>query len=165
MAKKYPLHELVTIKKKKLEEAERILREKKEKLAQEEEKLEKAEKARDKVKKHRLDKLEQLRNALDEGQGTGKLMEKRTYLKLVDEKLAVEEKRVQDQIKQVDLAKQEVERAREEMIKRQKDVEKLAEHKKEWNRDMLKELELEEGREGDEMGTSRYISEKKKKKK
>ena len=43
MAKKYPLEQLAFIKKKKLEEAERILREKKEKLAEEEELLRKVE--------------------------------------------------------------------------------------------------------------------------
>ena len=102
MGKKYPLQQLAFIKKKKLEEAERILREKKEKLAVEEDKLAHIEKERDKIKKHKQDKLQQLRDALDEGERTDKVEQKRIYLKIVEEKLKQHEKKVVDQKKEVD---------------------------------------------------------------
>jgi len=164
MAKKYPLEQLAIIKKKKLEEAERILREKKENLIQEEEKLTTVEKARDKAKKHKVDKLEQLRGALDEGERTDKIEQKRIYLKLVNEKLSQHEKKVADQQKQVEKAEEEVEKARQEMLKKTRDVEKLQEHKKEWKVEMRRELEKDEAIEGDEMGGARFIADKRKKK-
>lgn len=99
MAKKYPLEQLAFIKQKKLEEAERVLRKKKEKLLEEEKKLKAVEKERDKVKKHKQAKLTQLRKALDEGERTDKLEQKRTYLKLVEEDLKVQEDKVEAQKK------------------------------------------------------------------
>jgi len=165
MAKEYPLHQLQVIKKKKLEEAERVLREKKEKLAAEEEKLKKLEDERDKVKKHRQDKLTQLRAALDEGMRTDKIEQMRLYMKLVDEKLKVHEKKVADQIKQVEKAELEVEEARKAMVKREREVEKLKEHAHEWKKEEAKELEKEEAKETDEMGSTRFIMKKKKREK
>lgn len=165
MGKEYPLEQLVIIKKKKLEEAEKVLREKKEKLAIEEEKLKKLEDERDKVKKHKQDKLTQLRAALDEGERTDKIEQMRIYMKLVDERLKQHEKKVADQIKQVEKAEEEVEVARKTMIKRQRDVEKLKEHAQDWRKEEAREIEKEEAKETDEMGTTRFIRSKKKKNK
>ncbi len=91
MAKKYPLEQLVIIKQKRLEEAERELREKKELLAQAEEKLEKVKAARDQVLNHKDDKIEQLRAGLDEGVPANKVEEMRNYLIVVEEDLQKKE--------------------------------------------------------------------------
>jgi len=162
MKKKYPLEQLVFIKKKKLQEAEKMLREKKEELEAEEEKLVKVEAERDKVKVHKMEKLTQLREALDEGKPAAKIEEMRIYLKIVDEKLKSHENKVILQQKEVEKAEEAVEEARKEMLKRQRDVEKLKEHKGDWTKEMVRELEREEAKEGDEMGTTRYIRNKKK---
>ncbi|NGX39494.1 MAG: hypothetical protein KR126chlam1_00823 [Chlamydiae bacterium] len=161
MAKKYPLEQLVFIKKKKLEEAERILREAKDKLDLEEEKLKKVEAERDKVLKHKQDKLEQIRDALDKGTRTDKIEQMRLYLKLVKEKLIAHEKKVSDQVKEVEKAEEAIEAARKVMVLRQQHVEKLKEHKGEWTKEMLKELEKEEAKEAEEMSTARFIRQKK----
>ena len=164
MAKEYPLEQLAIIKKKKLEEAERMLREKKEKLLAEEEKLARIEKERDKIKTHKLEKLSQLRSGLDEGLRTDKIETMRLYLKTVEEKLKQHEKRVIVQQKEVEKAEDAVEVARLEMIKRQQNVEKLKEHKGLWQKEVKKELEKEEDKETDEIGSTRYVTRKRKKK-
>ncbi len=165
MAKKYPLEQLVIIKQKRLEEAERELRDKKELLAQAEEKLEKVKAARDQVLNHKDDKIEQLRAGLDEGVPANKVEEMRNYLKVVEEDLQKKEKQVELQEKKVVEAEEAVEEARQMMIKRQKAVEKLSQHYKEWQKEMQIEEEREEGILGDEMGTARYIRDQRMRKK
>lgn len=160
--KKYPLEQLAVIKKKKLQEAERILREKKEALAQEEEKLTRVEKERDKAKAHKQDKLEQIRHALDTGEKTTKIQQMRTYLKIAEEKVQSHENKVIAQTQEVKKAEEAVETARKEMLKRQRDIEKLKEHKEDWKKEMQLELEKEEAKDEDETGTIRYIRQRKK---
>lgn len=165
MAKKYPLEQLAIIKQKKLDEAEQLLRDKRAALLVEEKKLTKVEKERDEVKKHKLDKLTQLRSAMDEGERADKIEQGRHYLKLVDEKLILAEKKVEAQKEQVKKAQHAVETARLEMIKRQKAVEKFKEHKELWKKEMRQEQEKKEGAEADEMGTSQFISRRKREEK
>jgi flagellar biosynthesis chaperone FliJ len=160
----YPLEQLAIIKQKKLEEAERILQEKKRALAKEEEKLRALEKERDEVKHHREAKLTQLRAKLDEGTTTDKIQQMKTYLKIVDEKLKQKEDRVKQQQKQVESARAEVEVARKNLFSRQKDIEKLAIHRKEWDKERKLQLEHQEGLEGDEIGSAMHILRKRAKK-
>jgi len=151
-AEKYPLSQLSLIKKKRLEEAEKVLREKKEVLAKAEEKLAEIEKKRDEVKNHYQDKLTQIRAKLDEGAHPDKITQMRHYLKTVADDLAREEKKVTAQKEVVKKAEAEVEVARQDLFKKQKDVEKLSLHHEEWKKEMRTlENRLEE-RETDEMG-------------
>jgi len=163
MAKEYPLEQLAFIKKKKLQEAERELRDKKEALIDEQKKLTKVMKERDEVKRHKIDKLTKLREDLDSGESTKKIEEGRNYLQIVEDKLKIEEKKVEAQEKEVQKAEEAVEAARVEMLRRQQQVEKLKEHKSEWTDEMKKELEKEEAKEADETGSSRFLLNKKKK--
>lgn len=149
---RYPLEQIAIIKQKKLEEAERVLREKKLALEKEQEKLRKVEKERDEVKEHRFAKLTQLREKMDAGEPSTKIEQMRNYLKVVDEKLKSKELKVKDQIKQVETAKQQVEIARNDMIKKQQNVEKMKIHRKEWEKEMKALEEYREGVETDEMG-------------
>ena len=57
MNPKYPLNQLVRIKKRRLEEAERTLKQKRKELEKEIEKQKQAEKVRDESKNHKEDKL------------------------------------------------------------------------------------------------------------
>jgi flagellar biosynthesis chaperone FliJ len=161
MAEKYPLDQLAQIKKKRLEEAENVLREKKEALAKEQDKLAQLEKKRDEVKAHYKEKLSQLREKLDAGSSTAKITQMKQYLKIVTEELAVEEKKVATQQQVVETAKKQVEEARQDLFKKQKDVEKLNIHHGEWK----KQVDLEESRredsESDEMGTTIHLIHKK----
>ncbi len=160
MAKEYPLEQLVIIKQKKLEEAEKILREKKQLLEQEEKKLKSLEQERDKVKEHKDAKLTQLREALDAGTRTDKIQQMKQYLKVVVDELKKKESKVKDQKKQVDTAEKEVDQARTNMIKRQQDVEKLVEHHKDWQKEKYAEEEHKESLEADEMGSAKHTIKK-----
>jgi hypothetical protein len=157
----YPLEQLVTIKKKKLEEAEKVLYEKKKALEKEEEKLRQVESERDKVKDHRTAKLTQLRAKLDEGTTTDKIQQMKQYLKLVDEELKQKEIKVKNQQKVVALATEHVEAARADMFKKQQAVEKLSLHRKDWDKEMLQEQRREEDLEGDEIGSATHGMKKK----
>ena len=148
----YPLEQLAIIKQKKLEEAERILHEKKKILQKEEEKLDAVEKERNKVKEHRQAKLVQLRQKLDEGTSTDKIQQMKYYLKVVDEQLKVKETKVKEQKKIVDNARTQVENSRVDVIKKNQAVEKLRLHRVEWDKEMKAILEQKENIESDEIG-------------
>ena|ERR1700722_7600284 len=153
-AQEYPLEQLVLIKQKKLEEAEKHLRDKKKALDEEEKKLKQVEKERDKVKDHRFSKLTQLREKMDEGAPSHKIQQMRYYLKEVDQQLAQKEQKVKEQHKQVETAQKNVELARADLLKKQQDVEKLRIHREEWDKEM-KILETQkEGVETDETGSA-----------
>ncbi len=152
----YPLDQLAQIKQKRLEEAERVLREKKEALAKEQEKMAQLEKKRDEVKAHYKAKLAQLREKLDEGTSSVKITQMKQYLKIVVEDLAVHEKKVDAQNKIVEAAEKQVEDARQDLLKKQKDVEKLKLHHKEWKKEMHVIEERREGVEEDEMGSTMH---------
>ncbi len=158
----YPLEQLVIIKQKKLEESEKVLREKKNALLKEEEKLAKVEEERNKVKEHKVAKLQQLREALDQGARSDKIIQMKQYLKVVDEQLKTKEHRVKEQKKLVEAAEKQVEAARQDFLKKQRDVEKLGIHRKDWDKEMAREMERKEAIEGDEMGSSMFIMKKKK---
>jgi len=155
-AQGYPLEQLAIIKQKKLDEAEKILREKKSALDRELEKLAVVEKERDEVKDHRFAKLTQLRAKMDEGAPSDKVQQMRYYLKVVDEKLKIKENKVKEQQKQVENAKKQVEIARTDLLKKQQDVEKIQMHREEWEKEMKAIAEQKEGIESDEMGSSMH---------
>jgi flagellar biosynthesis chaperone FliJ len=164
-SRNYPLEQIAIIKQKKLDEAEKVLREKKKALEREQEKLAAVEKERDEVKDHRFAKLTQLREKMDEGAPSDKIQQMRYYLKVVDEKLKAKEVKVKEQQKQVETAKQQVEVARNDLIKKQQDVEKMQTHRKEWEKEMHALAEHKEAMETDEMGAvlhqRRQVSSKK----
>ena len=107
----YPLQQLMEIKKNRFDQAVKTLEEKKAILEKAYEKLYDLTQERDKVAQHRMAKLTQLRGALDEGTTTDKIQQMKTYLKIVEEKLAEKTKKVVDQQKQVDLAQKQVDLA------------------------------------------------------
>ncbi len=161
----YPLEQLAIIKQKKLDEAEKTLREKKALLEKEQQKLVQVEKERDEVKEHRFAKLTQLRAKMDEGAPSDKIQQMRYYLKVVDEKLHAKEQKVKEQQKQVDNATQQVEAARLDLIKKQQNVEKIQMHRKEWEKEMKAIEEYKESVETDEMGSILHIRKNPRKKK
>jgi flagellar biosynthesis chaperone FliJ len=163
MTDKYPLDQLVAIKQKRLEEAEKVLAEKKSILAAEQQKLLELEKKRDEVKEHYKSKLAQLREKLDAGTGTDKITQMKQYLKLVAEELKAEELKVDAQTKVVENAGAQVEIARQDLFKKQKDIEKLKIHHKEWEKEMHTIEQQKEGHENDEMGSTRHTLKKRKK--
>lgn len=152
----YPLKQVLEVKIRRVENAEKVVREKQELLKIEEKKLEERKKERDKVLNHHAEKLAQLRHELDETTTSPKIQQMKAYLKVVKEKLKVEEKKVLDQQNQVAAAEKNLELAKEELARKRQEVEKLNTHKADWEKTMRKELEIVEGREQDELGTITY---------
>lgn len=153
----YPLKQVLEIKKRRVEQAEKVVQEKLAALEKEQEKLKQAEAARDKVKQHHRDKLDQLRVELDHATTSPKVQQMKAYLKVVQEKLKVEEKKVKEQQNRVDLATKELEEAKKQLNLRRLEVDKVETHRKDWEKEQRKEREIKEEREMDELGTVTYI--------
>lgn len=149
----YPLKQIIEVKQKRVEDAEKVVIEKKIALEKEQQKLADREAERDKVKEHKDDKLKQLRDAMDNPSTSPKIQQMKVYLKLVDEKLKVEEKKVKDQKEQVALAEKNLDQAKQDLHRKRQEVDKLLTHKKDWEKEMKRELEIMEGREQDELGS------------
>jgi flagellar biosynthesis chaperone FliJ len=152
----YPLEQLMTIKKNRFDQAVKTLEEKKALLEKAYEKLYDVTQERDKALEHKVAKLKQLRDALDEGTTTDKIQQMKVYLKLVDEKLAEKQKKVVEQQKQVDLAQKQVDLATDELFQRKKDLEKLEIHKQEWEKELRYWTEQKEALEQDDQGSSTH---------
>lgn len=153
----YPLAQVIDVKKKRVEDAEKVVAEKRKALEDEQEKLKEREKAREEVKEHQLAKLKQMRKEMDEGTTSDKIIQMKVYLKVVDERLKVEDKKVQDQKAQVKTAEQNLENAILELNRKRQEVDKLLTHQKDWLLEMRKEEEIIEGREQDELGSVMYL--------
>jgi hypothetical protein len=148
----YPLKQILEVKQKRVEDAEKIVQEKRLALEKEQQKLAEREADRDKVKQHQQDKLQQLRDTLDEGSTSPKIQQMKVYLKIVDENLKVEEKKVKDQQEQVSIAEKNLKQALEDLRLKRQEVDKLLTHQKDWEKEMKKALQIIEGREEDELG-------------
>lgn len=154
--KGYPLEQLIQIKKKRCDDAELTLQKKKQNLAKEEKQLENVKRERDKVADHRDKKLEQMQRELDKGTTTDKVQQMEQYRRVVEEELKVKEEDVERQREKVQQAEKEVEAAKQELFFRQKELDKIGQHKKEWKK-QEKYIELqEENRVIDEIGSVRH---------
>lgn len=149
----YPLKQIIDVKQRRVEEAEKVVLEKKNALEKEKQKLAEREAEHKKVKDHKDDKLKQLRETMDEGTTSPKIQQMKVYLKVVDEKLKVEEKKVKDQKEQVKIAEKNLEEAKQDLQRKRQEVDKLLIHKKDWEKEMKREFEIVEGREQDELGS------------
>lgn len=152
----YPLERVMEIKKRRVDEAEKVVQEKKKALEKENEKLKKCEEERDKVVQHKQEKLHQLREALDTGTTTDKIIRMKNYLKVVEEKIVVEQKKVDQQKEQVKIAEKNLEVAKETLRLKRQEVDKLKTHKEDWTKQMRRELELHQEKEMDEIGQVLY---------
>ncbi len=152
----YPLEKVLEIKKKRVEDQEKVVEKKKKELAAEEEKLKKCQKERDKVVRHRQDKLNQLRDELDQGTTAPKIQQMKIYIKVVDERIVVEEKKVEIQEEEAHKAEKNLEIALDELNLKRREVDKLTIHRKDWTKQMKKELEIAEEKEMDEIGQIIY---------
>ena len=154
----YPLGEVLEVKIRRVEDAEKVVKEKQAALEVEKEKLVQREQERDKVKHHYEDKLAQLRYEFDHGTTSTKIDQAKVYIKVVQERLRVEEKKVKDQQAQVETAEKNLELAKNQLRQRQKEQDKIELHKKEWIKDTLKELSIIETRAEDEVGSTMFLS-------
>lgn len=154
----YPLIQVIQVKQKRVEDQEKVVKDKRQALENEKEKLKQREADRDKAKQHHADKLAQLRHELDTGTTSDKVQQMKAYLKVTQEKVKVEEKKVKEQKDQVDLAEKALAVALNDLKIKRQEVDKLETHKKDWEKEMRKELEIIETREQDELGNTIFAS-------
>jgi hypothetical protein len=157
---KYPLEQLILIRKNQFDQAVKILEEKKVLLVKATEKLNALSQERDVVLQHKLEKLNQLRATQDQVTTSDKIQLMKGYLKIVNEKLAEKEKKVKEQQKQVDLAQKQVEVATHEMYQAQKDLEKIEIGKVEWEKENAHMIRQKEANEQDEQGSITHTTRK-----
>jgi hypothetical protein len=149
----YPLAQIIDVKKRRVEAAEKVVAEKKEALKKEQDIMAQREAERDKAKKHYDDKLAQLRKSLDEESTSPKIQQMKVYLKIAKERELVEEKKVVEQKKQVDAAEKNLEAAQKDLKVKRQEVDKLLTHKIDWTKEMRKEMDVIEAREMDDIGS------------
>lgn len=154
----YPLAQVLDVKRRRVEEAEKAVKARKEELEREEKTLKKLEEKRDEVLNHKNEKLAQLRAALDEGTTSTEVKQMKDYLALIKEKLAAEEAKVAEQKKKVDEAKKLLEEAEKLLRERRLEEDKLKEHRKDWERKAKKQMQIEEERKADDLGQTMHIS-------
>jgi flagellar biosynthesis chaperone FliJ len=154
----YPLAQVLDVKKKRVEDAEKVVQEKRRLLEVEQEKLAQAKRERDKVRDHRDAKLAQLRHAMDTETTSPEVQRMKQYLEVVKERLAGEEKKVDEQNKQVRNAETALEAAQEDLKRRRLELDKIKMHRDEWEREAKRELLIEEQREQDELGSIMHQS-------
>jgi flagellar export protein FliJ len=156
----YPLQQIADIKKRRLEEAEKILQQKREALEQENAKLVSLEEEFQKSRTHYEEKINQLRDELDSGTTSDKVEQMKNYLKIVEDDMKIKKKKVVEQQGAVKTAEEAVEQARMDMLKKQQDVEKLDIHKKQWTKEARKEIQKKEASDQDEIGSAGYVRKK-----
>lgn len=157
----YPLAQILEVKLKRQEEAEKIATQKREALEKETVKLREAEGKRDAVRNHYQEKLAQLRAALDEGGiTTTEISQMREYMKGVKEKLLKEEGLVKEQQKKVDKAQDDLNEALKVVKERRLEVDKIKTHRDEWMSAANKEVLKLEEKQLDEVGTTMFYSKK-----
>ena len=158
----YPLQQIIEVKEKRVENAEKALQKAKEALAQEQKKLEQAQAAKDQVQVHHDSKLQQLRDALDEGTTSEKVEMMKMYIDVVKEKLVEEIQKVEAQEEEVKKAEDAVEEAHKILKKKRQEVDNLETHKEEWMKEAQLELERKEQIEQDELGSIMYLNRQRK---
>ncbi len=156
-APKYPLEQLIAVKKTRFDTAVKVLEEKKNLLEKAYEKLYDATQEETRVLEHKTEKLAQLRQELDIETTTEKVQRAKVYLKIVNDDLAQKQKKTKECQKQVDAAQKQVDAATETLFQRKKDLEKLEIHKKEWEIESGVVLRAQEGSLQDEQGSSVYF--------
>jgi hypothetical protein len=159
----YPLQQIREVKKKRVEEAESVVMEKKRALEKEVEKLKEAEAARDQMLHHYQDKLSQLRLVLDEGSNSTTIKQMKDYLKIAKDKLEKEQVKVQAQQKNVDAAQKVLEEAQKVLRIKRQEADKLDIHREQWQKETKEEMRKQEEKDQDEVGTTIFISQKKQK--
>ena len=152
--KEYPLKEIIEIKKRRLEEAEKILRQKQDALVEAEKNLTEKKKLLNASEKVKLEMIEKHYKKIENGT-TADVMERHNHYiqEVINVKIAEEKKKVEAQKKVVQEAHVALDKARAERLEKHKDLEKIHTHEKEWSKEAKKELEIFEAIVEDEIGT------------
>ena len=151
----YPLAQVALIKEKRLEEAEKTLKEKKEIYDLEVEKLQNYKKKLEEVQKLKEEKIQKHFEEMSKGITSKEIEVHERYIKdVVNEQLNQEQSKVNNQKKTVKAAEEEVEKARKDRLKKHQEVEKMSLHKKEWKKEVGIQEARDEAIEADELGSN-----------
>jgi hypothetical protein len=154
----YPLKQVLEVKQRRVDQAEKVVKEKQAALDKEKEILAQREADKKKAQDHHDAKLAQLRELLDRESTSPKIQQSKAYLKVAKERVKVEEKKVKEQQQQVEIAEKNLEAAKNDLKQKRLEVDKLHTHRRDWTREMRKEQEIIEGREQDELGSIIFTS-------
>ncbi len=158
----YPLKQVLEVKLKRQEEAERIAQEKRVALEAEQKKLRDAEAKRNEAMNLYKDKLTQLRKALDEGGvNSSEILQMKEFLKICKERVAKEEALVKEQKAKVDQAQEALNAALVVVKQRRLEVDKINIHKEEWTKETVKEERRQEEKTEEDIGTTMYYGKEK----
>lgn len=161
--RQYPLSQLADIKKRRLEEAEKVLKEKRDALDLAEKELITRRKALNASQTLKLEIIEKHYAETKEGTTSNIIDRHDKYIQeVINVKLNEEKKKVDEQKKVVKAAKADLEEARADRLKKHQALEKMHIHEKEWTKDMKKEVAIEEASVADELGTSMHARKMKK---
>jgi hypothetical protein len=162
MKKNYPLIDVERIKKKRLEEAEKVLRRARETLATEEKQLVKDKKALDEIIAHKKETIEEYFSKFETEKMTGEKIETTlNYVKnIIEEKIKVARKTYEEQKNRVKKAQEALDAARHDHYLKNQDLEKIQLHYKEWLKGEHKIELLAEENLMDELGSNMYSSKK-----
>lgn len=157
----YPLQQLLEIKEKRVEDAERILHEKKEALAREEEKLQKCIERERLAQKTYDEQLDTFYNDFAGGTQSHKIKQRKEHLKTLLEQVKIEKEKTKKQREIRNKAEQEKDEAKAILDQRRIDLDKIEEHKKAWTKGDLEEKERLHIIEHDELGAMIHSRRKK----
>ena len=159
---KYPLQQITDIKKRRLEEAEKILKKKREILQQEENTLKEKRNLLNASQKAKLDMIEKHYIKIQEGISTVLMDAHNKYIKeVMNVKIDEDRENVKKQKKVVEKAKIDLDNARKDRLQKNQELEKMHIHKKDWKKQVDKELMIQEGVISDEMGMGIHFRNKK----
>lgn len=153
---RYPLEEIIEIKHKRVDEALKVMLQRKEEYEKQLEILKKKQEDRDQVQKHLIDKLIQLRHTMDEESTSDKLINMKQYLKHTAEKLKEENKKVEEQEKVTKEAETKLQEAKAVLTQKRKEVEKIEAHRDIWLKQMEHEIAQMEEKQSQEIGSIMY---------
>jgi len=152
--REYPLKQIAEIKKRRLEEAEKILRQRRDAFDKAEIELKERRKLLNESMNLKLEIIEKHYKKIENGT-TADIMERHDhYIKeVINVKIAEEKKRVDAQKKVVKEAEAALELAKVDRLKKNQDLEKIYMHEKEWTTETRKEIDIEEAIVEDELGS------------
>ena len=158
----YPLEQVLDVKQKRVDDAERELEKKRRELEVEKEKLETCKEERQKVQDH-LDEQYVLYEEVLSGLTTpDKILQLRRYIESVMQKLKIEDDKVIAQEREVRNAEIAVKEAKENWRLRRKELDKMETHKESWMEEANFEYQRELAKELDELGSIMFLNHLKK---
>ena len=158
----YPLEQVLDVKQKRVDDAERELEKKRRELETEKEKLEACKKERQVVQDHLDEQYINYNEVISATTTSDKIVTLRKYIETVISKLKIEDNKVQTQEREVRNAEIAVTEAKKNWRLRRKELDKMETHKEHWLEEANFEHQRELAKELDELGSIMFLNHLKK---